>query len=232
MKFIEDNRDGTDDNRSWNCGVEGPTDDPKINALRDRQVRNFITTLILSQGIPMLQRGDEFGRTQNGNNNMYCHDNELNWIDWDSLDESLHRFTKRVIELRCNHPVFRRWRWIEGRSSNEVKEIACFTPDGNELDHDEWHEHLAGSTMMYLSGQTNQLDAEGKVITDDDFLIVFNAHHSGMMFRVPQINGERKWQIEIDTAKPDPAKRPPLVEAGKQMKVTERSMRVLRCVES
>jgi len=228
----EDTRDGTDDNRSWNCGVEGPTDDPKVNALRDRQVRNFITTLILSQGIPMLQRGDEFGRTQNGNNNMYCHDNELNWIDWESLDEDLHRFTRRVIELRRRHPVFRRWRWIEGRSSDEVKEIACFTPDGRELTHDEWHEHLAGSTMMYLAGQTNQLDPEGKVITDDDFLIVFNAHHAGMMFRVPQINGDRKWQIEIDTAKPEPAKRQPPVEAGKQMKVTERSMRVLRCVEA
>ena len=150
----EDNRDGENHNRSWNHGVEGPTDDPAINALRARQQRNFLATLLLSQGVPMLLAGDEIGRTQQGNNNAYCQDNELSWIDWEHADSDLLYFTVSLLAFRRAHPVFRRRRWFEGRplTARDVRDIAWFTPAGVEMSEEDWNVGFAKSLMVFLNG--------------------------------------------------------------------------------
>ncbi|MFA9431751.1 glycogen debranching protein GlgX, partial [Egicoccus sp. AB-alg2] len=173
----EDNRDGTDDNRSWNCGVEGPTDDPDVLALRARQQRNFLTTLLLSQGVPMLLGGDELGRTQGGNNNGYCQDNEISWYDWDAVDEDLLAFTRGLIGLRAEHPIFRRRRWFQGRPlrGEEIDDIAWLRPDGTEMDDEDWDASYAKSLQVFLNGRgIASPDPRGQQIVDDSFLVLFN----------------------------------------------------------
>ncbi len=178
----EDNRDGTDNNRSWNCGVEGPTDDPAVNALRAQQKRNFLATLFLSQGVPMMLAGDAIGHTQNGNNNAYCQDNEISWIDWDpaAIDKSLLSFVQKLITLRKSHPVFRRRNFFQGRAIKGVgvKDILWLRPDGREMTDDEWNADSARSLGVFMSGQgLDEVDERGQPLRDQNFLMLMNAHH-------------------------------------------------------
>jgi isoamylase len=211
---LEDNRDGHNHNLSWNHGVEGPTDDPKISALRERQKRNLIATLLLSQGIPMLSAGDEIGRTQRGNNNAYCQDNEISWVDW-SLDETrraLLEFTRRMIELRRAHPVFRRRDFFQGRPlyGSDIKDIVWFEPDGGEMTTEAWHHHHARALAVYLSGDgLNDVDGRGRPIADDSFLLLFNAHDRAVEFVIPEQLGAGHWLVLVDTAQ----REAPLAEA-------------------
>jgi isoamylase len=200
----EDNRDGHSHNLSWNHGVEGPTDDEDIAALRERQKRNFLATLLLSQGIPMLCAGDELGRTQGGNNNAYCQDNETSWIDW-SLDENgraLLQFARRMIEIRREHPAFRRRDFFQGRPlhGGDVKDISWFKPDGSEMNLDAWdHEH-ARALGVYLAGEAlTETDRRGQRLTDDNFLLLFNAGSEAVEFQLPQQLGPGSWLVLVDT---------------------------------
>jgi isoamylase len=200
----ENNQDGDNHNLSWNCGAEGPTDDPKINALRDRQRRNFLTTLFLSQGVPMLCGGDEFGRTQNGNNNAYCQDNEISWLNW-ALDErkkELLEFTKKLIQLRKDHPVFRRPKFFQGRRirGSEIKDVMWFNPGGNEMSEEDWTSPFVRCLGMLLSGDTiDVLRFDGQPIRDDTFLLLINAHYEPIPFVLP---GEERleWELILNTA--------------------------------
>ena len=200
----ENNEDGEDHNRSWNCGAEGPTDDPEISALRERQKRNFLTTLMLSQGVPMLLGGDEFGRTQKGNNNSYCQDNEISWYDWEAADPELLAFTRRLIRLRRDHPVFRRRRWFLGRRiyGSEVKDIIWITPDANQMDEENWGKGQAGSLGVFLNGETlPNPNPRGEPVTDESFYFLFNAHEDPVEFIVPGARWEARWQVILDTEK-------------------------------
>ena len=199
----EDNRDGESHNRSWNCGAEGPTDDAAINTLRSRQQRNFLTTLLLSQGISMLLGGDEIGRTQHGNNNAYCQDNETSWFDWEHVDEELLEFTRRLIRLQAEHPVFRRRGWFKGRPVRGagVSDIAWFRPDGAEMSDEDWQQPHAKSFGVFLNGDAlRERDDEGRPIRDDSFLLLFNAHHEPLTFTMPAEKFGSRWKVEIDTA--------------------------------
>jgi isoamylase len=198
----DDNRDGEGHNLSWNCGAEGPTDDPKIDMLRRRQRRNFLATLFLSQGVPMLLGGDEFGRTQHGNNNPYCHDNELNWFKWerDEKQNQLLEFTKNLIRLRREHPVFRRPKFFQGRrvGGGDVKDVMWFNPGGNEMTDEEWNSPFVRCLGMLLSGDAaDVLDFEGNPVRDDTFLFLINAHHEEVPFMLP---GEEhlEWELILD----------------------------------
>jgi isoamylase len=202
----EGNNDGESHNRSWNCGAEGPTDEDGVNALRARQQRNFLTTLLLSQGIPMLLAGDELGRTQQGNNNAYCQDNELSWFDWDHVDDGLLEFTRRVIHIQAEHPVFRRRRWFKGRPLRGagVSDIAWFRPDGAEMSDQDWAECHAKSFAVFLNGDAlRELDDDGRPVRDDSFLLLFNAHHESVMFTMPAPSFGTDWTVLIDTATDD-----------------------------
>jgi len=199
----EGNRDGESHNRSWNCGAEGETDDAEIQNLRSRQQRNFLVTLFLSQGVPMLLAGDEMGRTQGGNNNSYCQDNELSWIDWEKADEELQEFTRRLIELRGEHPVFRRRRWFHGRSirGDELHDIAWFRPDGQEMSDDDWQAGFSKSLAVFLNGKgIASTDSLGRAIEDASFLVLLNAHHEAVSF-VAADSLPRGWKTVIDTAR-------------------------------
>jgi isoamylase len=201
----EKNHDGDNNNHSWNHGVEGPTDDPEISALRERQRRNFLTTLFISQGVPMLLGGDEFGRTQNGNNNAYCQDNEVSWFNWKKRGEkqkALFEFTRRLIQLRHQHPVFRRPKFFQGRRirGSEIKDVMWFNPGGNEMSEEDWSLPFARSLGMMLSGDTiDVLNFQGDPIRDDTFLFLINAHYETISFLLP---GQEhiEWQLLIDTA--------------------------------
>ncbi len=204
----EDNRDGHNDNRSWNCGVEGPAEDAAVRALRTRQMRNFLATLLLSQGVPMLVAGDELGRSQRGNNNAYCQDNELSWIDWTPGEEGarLLDFARRVIALRRAHPAFRRRDFFQGRPihGGGVKDIVWFKPDGTEMTDEEWQHAFARSLGVYLSGAgITESDARGRPVSDDDFLLLFNASHEPIAFTLPAPGGEVKWLALLDTSRED-----------------------------
>ncbi|MDN5763561.1 MAG: glycogen debranching enzyme, partial [Microlunatus sp.] len=202
----EDNNDGENHNRSWNCGVEGPTDDPKINALRLKQQRNIITTLMLSQGVPMLAHGDELGRTQGGNNNVYAQDNEIAWMDWD-LDadqKDLLDYTSAAIELRRNHPVFRRRRFFAGDAahggSSDLGDIEWFKPDGQEMDSGDWNSGFARSLMVFLNGDAiPELDSLGRNISDDHFLLLFNTWSEPISFLLPPAAFGNNWVVRLDT---------------------------------
>jgi isoamylase len=199
----EDNRDGEDHNRSWNCGVEGETDDPQIIALRNKQKRNLLTTLFLSQGVPMIVAGDEMGRTQKGNNNAYCQDNEISWIAWQQADTALQEFTKRLIQFYKNHSAFSRRRWFKGRPVNGtgLEDIAWFLPEGIEMTQENWNHDFAKSLAVYLNG--NALRAcgpKGERITDDDFYLIFNAHHETLHYKLPVEKYGNNWFKVIDTA--------------------------------
>jgi isoamylase len=206
----EGNRDGESHNRSWNCGVEGETDDPAINALRRQQQRNFLTTMLLSQGVPMIAHGDELGRTQHGNNNAYCQDNELSWIDW-KLAESerqLLAFTSAVVSLRKDHAVFRRRRFFAGDAAHGGKsalgDIEWFSPDGTEMDEEDWRNGYARTLMVFLNGQAiAEPDSHGQRIVDSDFLLLFNAHSDTVNFGLPPSQYGTMWRIHLDTAVAD-----------------------------
>jgi len=202
----ENGNDGESHNRSWNCGVEGPTDDPKINAMRLRQQRNFITTLMLSQGVPMLAHGDELGRTQGGNNNVYAQDNEISWVDWDldSDQKSLLDFTSAVIALRRKHAVFRRRRFFAGDArhggKSELGDIEWFRPDGHEMDDGDWNSGFARSLMVFLNGDAiPELDSMGRSISDDHFLLLFNAWMEPISFTLPGKAFGSNWAVRLDT---------------------------------
>ena len=201
----EDNNDGADDNRSWNCGVEGPTDDKGIAALRQRQMRNLLATMLLAQGVPMLLHGDELGRTQHGNNNGYCQDNELTWMDWstDDVDHQLFAFTAAVIAFRHNHPVFRRRRFFAGRPIRkgvELRDIAWFTPSGGEMSEQDWEVDFGRSIAVFLNGNgISELDPRGEPVVDDSFLLCFNAYHEDIDFTLPGENYGAAWAVVLDT---------------------------------
>ncbi|HEY5682176.1 MAG TPA: glycogen debranching protein GlgX [Sulfuricaulis sp.] len=201
----ENNRDGHDHNLSWNCGVEGPTDDPAIKALRAQQKRNFLATLFFSQGVPMLLAGDEMGRTQGGNNNAYCQDNELNWINWDLKpdDRQLVEFTRHIIQILQRHPVFRRRSFFQGRQirGSEIKDIVWLKPDGSEMTDEEWQQSFARCLGLFLAGAgLNEYDDRGQAITDANFLILINAHHDEIGFVLPAYHPGKLWKMELDTS--------------------------------
>ena len=200
----EDNRDGESYNRSWNCGVEGPTDDAAIVALRARQKHNFLATLFVSQGVPMLVAGDEMGRTQRGNNNAYCQDNEISWLDWSLRDknERLIAFVRKLAELRRDHPVLRRRSFFQGRSivGPQIKDIVWLNPDGDEMSDQEWGQSFARSLGMLLAGRAiDEQDERGRALTDDDLLILMNAHHEPVPFTLPAAADGGRWQAVLDT---------------------------------
>ncbi|MGW1157903.1 glycogen debranching protein GlgX [Streptomyces sp. NPDC002513] len=203
----EDNRDGESYNRSWNCGAEGESDDPEVLRLRDRQMRNFIATLMLSQGVPMLSHGDEYARTQRGNNNAYCQDNELSWVRWpEDGGGDLLEFTRAMVWLRRDHPVFRRRRFFHGRpvqgTHDELSDIVWFTPQGQEMTQRDWTSAQASALTVFLNGNAiSEPGPRGGRITDDSFLLLFNASPQPLEFVVPVDHG-REWQVVVDTAVP------------------------------
>jgi len=199
----ENNQDGADDNRSWNCGVEGTTDDETVNALRARQQRNFLTTLFLSQGVPMLLGGDEFGRTQGGNNNAWCQDNEISWFRWNEADGDLTEFTKRVIALRKAHPVFRRSRFLTGREQlgSGLPDVWWFRPDGRRMTRQDWQRADAHTLGVFLNGdEIPTRAADGERIQGDSFLLLFNAHYEPVTFSLPTRRFGPRWVVELGTA--------------------------------
>jgi isoamylase len=227
----EDNNDGESHNRSWNCGEEGPTDDPKIRELRARQRRNFLTTLFLSQGVPMLLSGDELGRTQRGNNNVYCQDNELSWVDWSDVDESLLEFTRGLVELRRTHPVFRRRRWFQGAEAPGpgVNDIDWFRPDGTEMTEEDWQEGYAKSIGVFLNGLAIAAPgAQGERIVDDSFFVVFNAHHGRLNFTLPDHEWGERWLRVLDTSEGTLSPTRRQWRAGERIRAEARSVLVLR----
>jgi isoamylase len=196
----ESNRDGTSDNRSWNCGAEGPTDDPEVLALRSRQSRAMLTTLLLSFGVPMLLGGDEMGRTQQGNNNAYCQDNEIAWVDWAQPDTALRDFTRRLVALRKAHPVFRRRRYLSG---TEASELRWFTPAGTEMTAADWSDEGARAIGLYLDGSDDpDRAADGTLLLDDDFLVFVNAWWESLDFVLPVTREQASWRIDVDTYDP------------------------------
>lgn len=242
----EDGNDGESHNRSWNCGAEGPTDDPDVLRLRRQQQRNFLATLLLSQGVPMLLHGDELGRTQQGNNNGYCQDNELTWVDWNLDDEQrdLLAFTQRLVQLRAGHPVFRRRRFFAGSADHggesEVGDIAWFEPGGAHMDGQAWANGFAKAVMVFLNGQAiPEPDTRGQAIVDDSFLVLFNASDDDIDFVLPAVDYGESWRVELDTATPleadadadttAAAEAAGSHDAGATVTARARSVVVLRC---
>ena len=222
----EANRDGTDDNRSWNCGAEGPATDPAILALRQRQRRAMLTTLFLSFGVPLLLGGDEIGRTQRGNNNAYCQDNEITWFDWSAVDEDLLAFTRRLIAFRAQHPVFRRRRYLAGA---EASELRWFTPAGTPMTAADWADPSALSLGIYLDGSDDPDQArDGTPMLDDDFLVLFNAWWEPLDFVIPAARDGQGWRAEIDSYDPAAATASGERRAGDRVTVGPRSVTVLR----
>ncbi|HVL56190.1 MAG TPA: glycogen debranching protein GlgX [Burkholderiaceae bacterium] len=202
----EENRDGHSDNRSWNCGVEGPTDDPEIRTLRERQKRNFLATLLLSQGTPMLLAGDEFGRTQRGNNNAYCQDNDINWIDWRGIDadgRALIEFVKKLTTLRRSLPVLRRNRWLTGvyNEDLQVTDVTWLSPDATPMEQSQWDDPLMRCFGMLIDGRA-QASGIRRPASDATLLLVFNAHHDAVEFTLPEVPGGDRWTCLIDTNQP------------------------------
>jgi glycogen operon protein len=201
----EENRDGENHNRSWNCGVEGPTTDPAVLGLRARQVRNFLCTLLLSQGVPMVCGGDEIGRTQQGNNNAYCQDNDVSWYDWEHADQRLLHLTRRIIALRQKHPVLCRRRWFQGRAirGSQVSDIGWFTPAGTEMSDQDWQAGYAKSLGVFLNGSAiPTMDERGERVVDDSFYVMFNAHDAPMTFALPEAKWGERWTVILDTDEP------------------------------
>jgi glycogen operon protein len=230
----EDNNDGESNNQSWNCGVEGPTDDPEINALRAHQQRNFLATTLLSQGVPMISHGDELGRTQNGNNNGFCQDNELTWVHWDKADTELLEFTRSVSALRAAHPVFRRRRFFKGvpvrrRGVEGQPDVSWFRPDGSEMNDDDWDSGFGKSVAVYLNGLgISDLDARGQRVTDDSFFLCFNAHHELIEFTLPSGEFGPAWLPVVDTAEATKPVDQQSIPAGGVVRVAARATVVLQ----
>ncbi|MFB7861743.1 MULTISPECIES: glycogen debranching protein GlgX [unclassified Streptomyces] len=234
----EGNRDGESYNRSWNCGAEGPTEDIGILELRARQMRNFLATLMLSQGVPMLAHGDEFGRTQGGNNNAYCQDSEVAWVRWPKSgsepEATLLEFTRAMVRLRREHPVFRRRRFFHGRpvegTHDELTDIAWFTPQGEEMTARDWQAAHAGALTVFLNGNAiSEPGPQGERITDDSFLLMFNASSEELEFEVPDSHGEC-WTVVVDTSHPEgmPPQQGPKVDAGERVTLAPLTLTVLR----
>jgi glycogen operon protein len=232
---LEDNRDGSDDNRSWNCGVEGETDDPDVNELRDRQTRNILATLLLSQGTPMLLAGDELRRTQRGNNNAYCQDNELSWLDWD-VDErgqALLEFTKRLLRLRGEHPVFRRSAFLTGeaRQGSGAPDVWWFRPDGRRMTQTDWSRGDAFTLGAFLNGsEIPTLTFDGEPVADDSFIVLFNAWRDPVTFVLPPTRFGRRWAHELCTGEPELPPNGSTLSARAQVPLRGRALRVLRRV--
>ncbi|WP_045227159.1 glycogen debranching protein GlgX [Methyloterricola oryzae] len=202
---LEENRDGSNNAFSWNCGAEGPTDDPGVRQLRSRQKRNLLSTLLLSQGVPMLLAGDEMGRSQQGNNNAYCQDNEISWINWDLQpeDHELLTFVRQLVCLRKQHPVFRRQHFFSGRPIKGIgiKDIIWLNPDGEEMSEEEWSQSFARCLGVYLAGEAiNERDERDQPLLDDNFLLLLNAHDREIQFLLPNYRADRHWRIMLDTA--------------------------------
>ncbi len=229
---LEDNRDGSNHNLSWNCGVEGPTDDPAIRALRARRMRNFLATLMLSQGVPMLTAGDELGRTQRGNNNAYCQDNEISWVDWHSVDEQLLGFTRALAAFRTRHRVFRRRRFFTGRpvkreAGTPIPDIAWFASDGRQMSEDDWDNHFGRAVMLFVNGEAiSERGSHGERHVDDSFLLLFNAHDEPLEFAIPPQDYGEKWELVVATATGS-GRETLSVPASGQLVVPDRSLVVL-----
>jgi glycogen operon protein len=232
----EDNRDGHDHNLSWNCGAEGPTRDEGVLRLRERQKRNFLATLMLSQGVPMLLHGDEVSRTQQGNNNAYCQDNELSWVDW-NLDDARRRlleFTRRLIWLRRMHPVFRRRHFFQGRRvrGSDMKDLAWFRPDGKQMTDEDWNNPFTKCLGVRLTGGAiDEVDEHGEPIVDDTFLMLLNAHHEPMPFVLPAHRRGAGWERILDTTEVEAPRRHKLLRGGTSLPVQDRSFVLLRLVD-
>src|SRR6056297_407217 len=226
----EENRDGEDHNRSWNCGEEGETDNLKIRRLRHRQKRNFMATLFLSQGVPMLLGGDEIGRTQEGNNNAYCQDNQISWYDWENVDEELKIFCHKLIQYRKDHPIFRRRGWFHGRSihGSDVDDIQWFTMEGEQMAEQDWGEGFTKSLGVFLNGAAiPNPNPRGEPVIDDNFYLIFNADHEALQFILPGPDYGTLWKKEIDT-ETGWLEEPPSLKAGDAIMVAARSLVVMR----
>ncbi|MEU6853847.1 glycogen debranching protein GlgX [Actinacidiphila alni] len=227
----EGGQDGESHNRSWNCGAEGDTDDPGVLALRARQQRNLLTTLLISQGVPMIAHGDEMGRTQHGNNNVYCQDNETSWVDWelDAGQRDLFDFTRRLIALRAEHPVLRRRRFFRGDpDGNGAADALWFRPDGQEMREENWHRGDAHAVALLLNGDAiTEADPQGRRISDQSFLILLNSHYEPLDFVLPEREHGGLWQVTVDTAAEADGTDESEVKAGGRIRVHERSMIVL-----
>jgi glycogen operon protein len=225
----EDNRDGESHNRSWNCGVEGVTDDEAVLDLRGRQRRNLLTTLLLSQGVPMILGGDELGRTQDGNNNAYCQDSAISWFDWDAVDGDFMAFCQSVTALRRAHPVFRRRRWFQGQRIRDTEDVAWLRPDAEPMSEDDWEMGFARAVGVFLNGQAiPTTDAFGLRIVDDSFLVLFNASELDLPWTLPDESRAPAWEVELDTSLDTPAGT--TKKAGESLPVRSRSTVVLRAL--
>jgi glycogen operon protein len=227
----ENNNDGESHNRSWNCGEEGPTDKKEVNELRDQQKRNFLTTLFLSQGVPMLLSGDEIGRTQKGNNNAYCQDNEISWTDWSQVDEPLLNFTQQLIALRKEHPVFCRRRWFQGQpiKGRGLEDIAWFLPEGVEMTDEHWSHDFAKSLAVFLNGQgIHTPGPNGERIVDDSFYVIFNAHHEPIDYKLPVSKYGKQWSEAVNTSKTS-IQKAASYKAESVIKAPARSVILLQC---
>jgi isoamylase len=228
----EGNRDGNNDNRSWNCGVEGPTEDPNIQALRAKQKRNLLATLLLSQGVPMMYAGDAIGHTQMGNNNAYCQDNPISWLNWDlqPQDRDLLAFVQRVISLRKRHPLFRRRRFFQGRpiKGANVKDVLWLNPGGNEISEEEWRNGSLHCLGMFLSGQgLDETDERGRKLSDENFLVLLNAYHEDVQFALPSFRSGTRWTAWMDTSREAGLRSVETYDGGVAYPLQARSMAVL-----
>ena len=227
----EHNRDGTDANYSWNCGQEGPTQNKRIHTLRRQQMRNMLATLLLSQGVPMLLAGDEFARSQGGNNNAYCQDNEVGWIDWNNIDDDTLAFVRALIKLRREHPVFRRPHFFEGRRmpGSLLKDITWVTPEGREMTHSDWTLPYARSLGFIVSGQSCMVDSRtGREEADDTFMVLFNAYTEIIFYTLPPAQLGKSWEVVIDTARPEPVLSGEYCAADSRFPLKPHSLAVLR----
>ncbi|HWM80369.1 MAG TPA: glycogen debranching enzyme GlgX, partial [Methylomirabilota bacterium] len=229
----EENRDGSDNNYSWNCGAEGPTDDAAVRALRERQQRNVLATLFLSQGVPMLSGGDEIARTQRGNNNAYCQDNEVSWFAWPPTGTAarLLDFTRRLIRLRLDHPVFQRRRFFQGRRihGSAVKDLSWLRPDGSEMTDEEWGNWHSRCLGLQLAGDAiEEMDDEGLPVRDETFLLLLNAHDEAVPFVLPKHEPHMEWELCLDTRDWEPVPDGRLFKGGEPYPLEGRTLAVLR----
>ena len=229
----EANRDGDNGNRAWNCGIEGPTEDPVVRALREQQKRNFIATLMLSQGVPMIVAGDELGRSQRGNNNAYCQDNPISWIDWANADAALIEFTRSLIRFRREHPIFRRRGWFTGipAKGSGLKDLEWFRPDGAEMNAGDWGVEYAKTLGAFLNGSAmTERDRAGNRIRDDSFFLMFNSYRESMEFKLPPKKWGREWTVMLDTADATASARAQSHQFEERVHVAGHAMVVLRRV--
>ena len=226
----EDNRDGESHNRSWNCGAEGPTDDPTVNRLRARQLRNFLTTLLLSQGVAMLVAGDEWGRTQQGNNNAYSQDNEISWIDWQAMDSVLLEFTRSVIKLRRTHPAFTRRGWLQGKPiDGGAEDVMWLTPGGEQMKDEDWSNGSLKSLMVHLNGcAIADTGRDGERVHDDSFVLMFNAWEKSVEFSLAGWASSAEWRVVINTRSKATVASRRRFRMGDRLRVSARSMVVLK----